>query len=419
MDARANDNLTVSELNLYIKSLLEGDSVLREVYVAGEISGAKLYGSGHLYFSLKDEESVISAVMFRGSMARLRFQPENGMRVIIRGRVSVYQPRGQYQLIADTMTPDGAGAMALAFEQLKAKLAAEGLFDPARKKPLPLFPRRIGVITSPSGAAIHDVIRVAGSRYPAAEILLFPSQVQGPDAPRYLASGIRYFNSVTEDPAQSVDVIIIGRGGGSAQDLWCFNDERLARTVAASALPVISAVGHEVDFSICDFVADCRAATPSAAAEMAVPDAAELMDSIRHLAARLDGAVTAELRARRILLERLAAARVLSAPEGTYLRRGERLRVLADRMNTAVDRRLADAKGILDTSVGRLGALNPLSVLTRGYALVMHGDGHVVPAAAALSEGETVTLRFSDGEAEAGITRIISDAENTPADARE
>lgn len=404
MDGANRDTLSVSELNLYIKNVLEGNPALRDVWVAGEISGARLYASGHLYFSLKDADSVISAVMFRGAVARLRFQPENGMRVIIHGKVSVYEPRGQYQLIAEGMAPDGAGALAIAFEQLKNRLAAEGLFDPARKKPLPPHPRRIGVITSASGAAIHDIIRVAGSRCPSAEILLFPSQVQGADAPRYLAGGVRYFNSKRGDPEQGVDVIIMGRGGGSAEDLWCFNDEQLARTIAASEIPIISAVGHEVDFSISDFVADCRAATPSAAAEIAVPDQTELRKNIGQLSARLDGAISSRLKSRRILLDRLSAAKVLSAPEGVYVRRGERLGVLADRLDRSMDRRLTAADQSRRRLAGQLEALNPLSVLTRGYALVLKEDGHVAASAEALYPEETVTLRFSDGAVTAVVT---------------
>ena len=264
------DAFSVSQVNEYIKMLLEGNPGLSDLWVQGEISGAKLYASGHLYFSLKDSDSVLSAVMFRGSMSRMEFEPENGMKVLAHGRVSAYPPRGQYQFIADRMIPDGAGALAVAFEQLKARLGAEGLFDPARKKPLPPHPKRVGVVTSPSGAAVHDIIRVARGRCPSTEILLFPSLVQGPEAPAYLRGGIHYFNTVKDDPEQGVDLIIIGRGGGSAEDLWCFNDEGLARAIAAPEIPVVSAVGHEVDFSISDFVADLRAPTPSAAAEIAL-----------------------------------------------------------------------------------------------------------------------------------------------------
>jgi len=233
-DPNRENAFSVSQVNEYIKMLLESNPTLKNIWVVGEISGAKLYASGHLYFSVKDENSVLSAVMFRSSLMNMDFRPEDGMRVLIHGRLSAYPPRGQYQLIADRMIPDGAGALAVAFEQLKAKLGAEGLFDPARKKPLPSHPRRIGVVTSPSGAAVHDIIRVAKKRCPSTEILIFPSLVQGAEAPAYLRGGIQYFNAVKDDPEQGVDLIIIGRGGGSAEDLWGFNDERLARAVAAS-----------------------------------------------------------------------------------------------------------------------------------------------------------------------------------------
>ncbi len=392
--------LTVSQLNEYIKMLLESNSTLHDVWVQGEISGAKLYaGSGHLYFSLKDENSVISGVMFRSQLQKMPFEPENGMRVLVHGRISSYVPRGQYQLMAESMVPDGAGALAVAFEQLKARLGAEGLFDPARKKPLPTHPRRIGVITSPSGAAVHDIIRVAGGRCPSVEILLFPSPVQGADAPRYLASGVRYFNSVIDDPAQRVDVIIIGRGGGSSEDLWCFNDEKLARTIAASELPVISAVGHEVDFSISDFVADVRAATPSAAAETAVPDRADLSRRVNSLATRMHTSVLMRLEREKERLNRLTAARVLTAPEGVLTTRREQIEALTRRMELSVSRELEAHRREFARLCGQLDALSPLSVLHRGYTLVQNGEGHVVSAARTLTVGETVQIRFADGVA--------------------
>lgn len=421
--------LTVSELNECVRTVVEGTPLLRDVFVQGEVSGAKLYASGHLYFSLKDSESVISAVMFRGQYQKLRFRPDNGMKVIIKGRVSVYAPRGQYQLIAETMVPDGAGALAVAFEQLKAKLNAEGLFDPARKKPLPPHPRRIGVITSPSGAAIHDIIRVAGTRSPSTEILLFPTLVQGAEAPAFLAGGVRWFNKMKNDPAQGVDLIIIGRGGGSAEDLWCFNDEALARTIAASELPVISAVGHEVDFSISDFVADRRAATPSAAAEMAVPDKGDLTRRVSALSVRMDNAAAGRLAGARTALERLASARVLSSPENLVLDKKTQLDGLAHRLAQAspeavvrkgrervdgLSRRLdlSAAAGLdkrtreLRRLCGQLDALSPLGVLGRGYTLIKKQDGHLAPRADSLAVGESVTIRFADGSADAAITGV-------------
>ncbi len=397
------DAFSVSQLNEYIKMLLEGNPHLNDLWVQGEISGAKLYASGHLYFSLKDPDGVISAVMFKNSLMRMDFDPENGMKVLAHGRVSAYPPRGQYQFIADRMIPDGAGALAVAFEQLKAKLGAEGLFDPARKRPLPAHPRRIGVITSPSGAAVHDIIRVAKKRYPATEILIFPSLVQGAEAPAYLRGGIQYFNAVKGDPDQGVDLIIIGRGGGSAEDLWGFNDERLARAVAASEIPVVSAVGHEVDFTICDFVADLRAATPSAAAELSLPDKEDLSRQVRALATRMHAAEANRLARHRSLLERLATARVLTSPEGSYRLRQESVEALAARLSRAAVRHLTDKRRSLERVTASLAALNPLGVLSRGYALVQDGEGKVVPSVSHLSVGDRVTLRFTDGSARVAV----------------
>ena len=400
------DAFSVSQLNEYVKMLLEGNPNLKDVWVQGEISGAKLYASGHLYFSLKDPDSVLSAVMFKNSLMRMEFDPENGMKVLVRGRVSAYPPRGQYQFIADRMIPDGAGALAAAFEQLKAKLVAEGLFDPARKRPLPRCPRRIGVVTSPSGAAVHDIIRVSKKRYPSTEILIFPSLVQGAEAPAYLRGGIQYFNAVREDPEQGVDLIIIGRGGGSAEDLWGFNDERLARAVAASEIPVVSAVGHEVDFTICDFVADLRAATPSAAAELSLPDKEDLCRQVQSLTTRLAAAETTRLKRYRTALDRLAASRALTSPEGVYRLRREGLAGLEKRMGLAMSRRLADKRQSMERVAASLGALNPLGVLSRGYALVQDGEGRVIPSATRLAVGDRVSLRFADGAARVAVETV-------------
>lgn len=413
------DAFSVSQVNEYIKMLLEGNPNLSDLWVQGEISGAKLYASGHLYFSLKDPDSVLSAVMFRGSMAKMDFDPENGMKVLVHGRVSAYPPRGQYQFIADRMIPDGAGALAVAFEQLKAKLGAEGLFDPARKKPLPTHPRRIGVVTSPSGAAVHDIIRVAKGRCPSTEILIFPSLVQGAEAPAYLRGGIQYFNAVKDDPEQGVDLIIIGRGGGSAEDLWGFNDERLARVIAASSIPVVSAVGHEVDFTICDFVADLRAATPSAAAELSLPDKGDLNRQVTALATRLTSSQTTRLRRFRTRLEQLATAKVLTSPEGGYRLRRETLEGLSKRMNLSVGRHLTHKRQSLERAVTGLGALNPLGVLGRGYALVQTEEGKVIPAADRLSSGDKVTLRFADGTARAVIQDTVTNHQEQEVQAHE
>lgn len=405
------DAFSVSQLNEYIKMLLEGNPNLKDVWVQGEISGAKLYSSGHLYFSLKDSDSVLSAVIFKNSMMRMEFDPENGMKVLAHGRVSAYPPRGQYQFIVDRMIPDGAGALAVAFEQLKAKLGAEGLFDPARKRPLPAHPRRIGVVTSPSGAAVHDIIRVAKKRCPSTEILIFPSLVQGAEAPAYLRGGIQYFNAVKDDPEQGVDLIIIGRGGGSAEDLWGFNDERLARAVAASEIPVVSAVGHEVDFTICDFVADLRAATPSAAAELSLPDKEDLSRQVQSLSTRLSAAENTRLRRYRTRLEQLSASRVLTSPEGVWRMRRETVAGLEKRLNLSVSRHLGRKRQSMERVVASLGALNPLGVLSRGYALVQNEEGRVVPTAAELTVGDRVSLRFADGSARVRVEETVAEGQ--------
>ena len=400
------DAFSVSQLNEYVKMLLEGNPNLNDVWVQGEISGAKLYASGHLYFSLKDSDSVISAVMFKGSVMRMEFEPENGMKVLTHGRISAYPPRGQYQFIVDRMIPEGAGSLAVAFEQLKAKLGAEGLFNSDRKRPLPPHPKRIGVVTSPSGAAVHDIIRVARKRCPSTEILIFPSLVQGAEAPAYLRGGIQYFNAVKDDPEQGVDLIIIGRGGGSAEDLWGFNDERLARAVAASEIPVVSAVGHEVDFTICDFVSDLRAATPSAAAELSLPDKEDLCRQVTALSTRLNGAQTTRLKQYRVRLDRLAASRVLTSPEGAYRVRRETVEGLEKRLNLSMSRCLAFKRQSMERVVASLSALNPLAVLSRGYALVQDGEGKVVPTVGQLSVGDRVHLRFADGSARVSVEEI-------------
>ncbi len=407
------DAFSVSQVNEYIKMLLEGNPTLKNIWVAGEISGAKLYASGHLYFSVKDEDSVLSAVMFRSSLMNTDFRPQDGMRVLVHGRLSAYPPRGQYQLIADRMIPDGAGAMALAFEQLKQKLSAEGLFDPARKKPIPTHPKRIGVVTSPSGAAIHDIIRVARGRDPSVEIILYPSLVQGDRAAASLVSGVRYFNQMKDHPEQGVDLIIVGRGGGSAEDLWVFNHEALAREIAASELPVVSAVGHEVDFSISDFVADLRAATPSAAAELTVPDSAEARRYIDNLYARLKKPVEEGLRRRRATLELLAGAGVLTSPEAMYTRRKEAIKALGDRMNQTILHLNTGNRQTLTRLTAQLEALSPLAVLGRGYTITHDGQGRVVTSAAPLSTGDDLTIRFADGTAAVSVKGVtLFESEN-------
>ncbi len=390
--------LSVTQVNEYLKMLLDGDRVLANVFVRGEISNFKLYSSGHAYFTLKDDSGQLKAVMFRSYASQLTFLPTDGMRVIAHGRISVYEVNGVYQLYADELQPDGAGALALQFEQLKRKLQSEGLFDEARKKPLPPMPMRIGVITSPSGAAVHDIINILGRRFPCAEVVLFPAQVQGAEAPSQLIAGVNFFAMTG-----LVDVMILGRGGGSAEDLWAFNDEALARAVAASPIPVISAVGHESDFTICDFVADRRASTPSAAAEIAVPDQAELSRVLHRLEDGLYTAMRKKLTEETKSLHRLAQSRVFAHPEQLldtfYMRTAD----VGHRLERTAGQLLLKKQTDLAQCAARLEALNPLSVLTRGYAVVSK-EGIDALSASDVAVGDTLKIRFADGTVDAVAT---------------
>ena len=391
--------LSVTQLNEYLKMVIEGDRVLSNVFVRGEISNFKLYSSGHAYFTIKDDAGQLKSVMFRSYFSRMAFMPEDGMRVIAHGRVSVYETSGQYQLYVDDMQPDGAGSLAMRFEQLKRKLAAEGLFDEARKRPLPPMPRRIGVITSPSGAAVHDIINVLGRRFPAAEMILYPSEVQGAQAPAQLISGVEFFSMTG-----LVDVIILGRGGGSAEDLWAFNDEYLARTVASCSIPVISAVGHESDFTICDFVADRRAPTPSAAAEIAVPDMGEIIRGLSGLKASLQTSMQKLITQERRVLSRLTQSRVFSRPEQML----DDFRVCLDEHGADLERALGQTFRQKEQSVaslaGKLQALNPLSILARGYATLSR-DGASITSVKQINENDTLDIRMADGSVRATVSQ--------------
>lgn len=396
--------LSVTELNNYIKGVFDNDRSLANVFVKGEISNFKSHSTGHLYFSLKDEGSIIRAVMFRSSAGSLPFIPENGMKVIAHGRVSSFVRDGQYQLYADSMEPDGVGALYIAYEQLKRKLEAAGLFDPRRKKPLPKIPSRIGIITSPTGAAIRDMINVTGRRFPYAKIILYPALVQGPGAAPDLIAGLEYFNR-----NNAADVIIIGRGGGSIEDLWAFNDEKLAYAVAASNIPVISAVGHETDFTICDFVADRRAPTPSAAAEIAVPDTLELKTKfnnvIKHEAMSIERIITRH----REKLSYLSASRTLTDPKVMIDDKRMATVLLSERMLSAESNTLNRAKLSLGVIAGKLEALNPLSVISRGYSAVYTEDKSLVKSVSQLAPGMRVSFKTSDGSADAVVEKINKD----------
>ena len=386
--------LTVSELNARIKGLIESDPALGSVCVRGDLSNYKIYPSGHHYFSLKDAESSLRCVMFRSAASKLRFRPESGMGVTVCGRVSVYPRDGAYQLYCEELIPEGAGDLQLAYEQLKERLRREGLFDPAHKKPIPRYPERIAVITSSAGAAVHDIIRVLRKRWPVAKVLLLPVRVQGVEAPPEIVGAIRYANR-----HRLADLIITGRGGGSIEDLWAFNDERVARAIYESELPVISAVGHEPDVTIADFVADLRAATPSNAAELAVPDTSELREALSAARARLDQAVNRRLSERRKGLEELASRRVMQSPTGFIDQRRLELDSIRLRLDAAATARLGRERQEFSRLAAKLDALSPLKVLGRGYSIALDAGGRAVKDAGRLSPGERLELRFSKGSA--------------------
>ena len=363
--------ISVSQLNRYVKSLLEGDPHLTGVYVGGEISNFTNHvRSGHFYLTLKDEGAVVKAVMFRAFASKVPFTPENGMKVIVKARVSLYDKDGSYQLYIEEMQPDGVGALQVAYEQLKAKLAAEGLFDERRKRPLPSYPSLVGVITSPTGAAVRDILNILGRRYPYAAVLFAPVLVQGEGAPAQLIDALNRFAALRQAGSKyTPDVLIIGRGGGSIEELWAFNDENVARAVAASPIPVISAVGHETDFTICDFAADLRAPTPSAAAELAVPDTRQLLGRLTQLQARLMQAADARIRQESRRLENLAARRCLKTPLFYVEERSMRLDYTAKAFARSAGICIAKAERRLAGAAGKLDALSPLKVMSRGYAI--------------------------------------------------
>jgi len=397
--------LTVTQLNEYIKAKIDSDRFLSSVWLKGEISNFVHHKTGHFYFTLKDEGSLIRSLMFHSSASKLMFRPENGMKVIVHGRVASYIRDGIYNFYADSMEPDGVGALYIAYEQLKKKLDAEGLFRQERKKPLPKIPTRIGVITSPTGAAIRDIINVISRRFSYAKIILYPSLVQGEGAAPQLIQGLRYFNETS-----SADVIILGRGGGSIDDLWAFNDEQLARAVASSRIPVISAVGHETDFTICDFVADRRAPTPSAAAELAVPETEELKRKIGNITGRMATLLDASVHVKRKSLESFAASKVMRNPIYILDEKKTRLLMESTRFDTAIKLLLSNKRAVFEKTVSKLEALNPLSVLLRGYSAVFCENGTLVKSTEDVSVGDSVILRTSDGT----INATVTETEKTP-----
>ena len=383
---------TPTQLNQYIKGRMDTDPILSKMLVRGELSNYKMYPSGHHYFSLKDSEGTVRCVMFRGNAAALRFRPENGMQVIAAGRVSVFPRDGQYQLYCDRLTPEGAGELAVAFEQLKKKLAAEGLFDPARKKPLPRFPQKIALVTSVAGAAVRDMIRILGVRYPLAEVILVPVLVQGEGAAQDIAAALDLVNE-----NRLSDIIITGRGGGSMEDLWAFNEECVARAISRSQIPVISAVGHEPDVTIADFVADLRASTPSNAAELAVPDQNEIYAGLWGLGDRLGRAMTRQLEAGRAALERARRCRVLQEPMGYVDDKRVLLDYQRERLAHGLRGALSRERERFARSAAALDALSPLKVLGRGYGIPRRTDGGVIRSVKEVDTGDGLELRLSDG----------------------
>ncbi len=391
--------LTITELNEYIKLILDNTPRLNDVWVKGEISNfTNHYKTGHFYLTLKDQGSLIKAVMFKSRASQLKFIPENGMKVIARGRVASFVRDGQYQLYIDELEPDGVGALYIAFEQLKNKLAAEGLFREDLKRPLPKIPTRIGIVTSPTGAAIRDIINILGRRFPYAKVILYPSLVQGDDAPPQIVAGIRYFNE-----HKLADVLIVGRGGGSIEDLWAFNDENVARAVRASQIPVISAVGHETDFTICDFAADRRAPTPSAAAELAVPDTPELKRKIGNIIGRMDLLISSNIKHARTRLALNAEKQVLRSP-GVFVDE-KRMAVVASasQLDSAMKLKLTDDRARFAQTVAKLQALDPMAVISRGYSAVFKEDGTLIKSASQLEIGESISFKTSDGSVKAEV----------------
>ena len=394
----------VSQINQYIKQQLDGDLLLQDLCISGELSNYKIYPSGHHYFTLKDAEGALRAVMFRGSAGRLRFRPENGMKVLATGRITVYPRDGAYQLYCNSLVPDGVGDLYVAFEQLKAKLQAEGLFDPAHKKPLPPYPHRIAIITSSAGAAIHDMLRILNRRYPLSKVMLLPVRVQGAEAPAEIAGAIRYANRW-----HLADVIITGRGGGSMEDLWAFNDERVARMIYASEIPVVSAVGHEPDVTISDFVADRRAATPSNAAEIVAPDQQELRQRLDAMQLRMLQSLQKQLQVDRRQVQLLSQARILQDPMNYVLERRTRLAQLQKQLASAMRQRLAADRERFAKRAAALDAMSPLKVLGRGYALVKNGQ-KLVKSTNDAKPGDRLTLQLSDGTLPAIVARLTEEA---------
>ncbi len=390
--------LSVGQINEYIKSRLDTDPGLRNIAIRGELSNYKLYPSGHHYFTIKDETGAMKCVMFKSAAVRLRFRPENGMKVIAMGSVTVYVRDGAYQLYCTGLVLDGIGDLYAAFEQLKSKLSAQGLFDPAHKQPLPRLPGTIGIITSSAGAAVHDMLRILRKRYPLTQVRLLPVRVQGAEAPAEIAGAIAYANM-----HELADLLIVGRGGGSMEDLWAFNDEQVARAIYNSKIPVISAVGHEPDVTISDFVADLRAATPSNAAELAVPDQDALRQTLDDMQSAMVSAMQTKLKRAGERLEAVSNRPVLKSPMASFESRRRALELLENRLVSAQSGNLSKMRQRYVAQVSKLDAMSPLKVLTRGYAMVAKEDGTIVRSVKDVKPKDPIAVRVSDGTIVASV----------------
>ncbi len=393
---------TVTEINSYIKHIIENDILLSHIHVKGEISNFKLHGSGHLYFTLKDADSRIKCVMFRGNMGKLKFRPEDGMAVVVRGYFSIYERDGQYQFYAEDMAPEGTGSLYKAYEQLKKKLSDAGWFDAGRKKKIPYLPQTVGVVTSPTGAAVRDIISIIQRRCPCVDILLYPVLVQGENAEQDIARAIRFFNE-----KQNADVLIVGRGGGSIEELWAFNEEAVAQAIYESRIPVVSAVGHETDFTIADFVADLRAATPSAAAELVVPDRHTLESRISQYRQILNASMNQLLQDRRARVEKISKDNVFRHLERKILNLNQTLDTLDKYLHFHINGILKEKKSGLEKNMEKLEILNPESALSRGFAYIKDSTGsRLITSIAQLDRGEKAVLVLKDGHALVSIEEI-------------
>ena len=394
----AQNVLSIAQLNEYIRGRMDADPLLAQVAVRGEISNYKLYPSGHHYFTLKDESSALKCVMFKGNAMRLRFRPENGMKVIAMGKVSVFPRDGAYQLYCTAMAMDGIGDLYAAFEQLKRKLEAQGLFDPGHKQELPKYPGTIGIITSPAGAAVHDMLRILRKRYPLSNVRLLPVRVQGAEAPGEIAAAIRYANYW-----KLADLLIVGRGGGSIEDLWAFNDERVAHAIYESRIPVISAVGHEPDVTISDFVADLRAATPSNAAELAVPDQDALRQNLDAMTGVMVSALRRQLGSAQKHLDVLSGSAAMKSPDGYLKQRENGLEILKNRLVAAQNQNITKKNQQYIAAVSKLDAMSPLKVLSRGYTMAQNQRGEVLRSVNQVEVGEQISIRVNDGRISATV----------------